>query len=64
MKQSPQTLITQTPSMNSDSTHTHSEAEQINSDWAEFIQIADKTQIPEDFMQDREDDISNNRTVL
>ena len=57
--------MTQNPSMNSDSTHNYSEAEQTNSTWTEFIKIAEKAQIPDDFMVDRGDDLSEDgRDIL
>ena len=57
--------MTQKTSIKSDSTHNSSEAGQMNSTWAEFIKIAEKVQIPDDFMVDREDDLSEeSRDIL
>ncbi len=37
----------------------------MNSTWAEFIKIAEKVQIPDDFMVNRGDDLSENgRDIL
>ena len=52
--------MTQKSSVHSDSTRSSSEAGQMNSAWAEFIKIAEKVQIPDDFMVDRGDDLSEN----
>lgn len=61
----PKKLMTQKSSAHSDSTHSSSEAGKTNSAWAEFIQIAEKVQIPDDFMVDREDDLSEeSRDIL
>ena len=48
-------LMTQKSSAHSDSTHNPSEAGQTNSAWTAFIKIAEKVQIPDDFMVDRGD---------
>jgi hypothetical protein len=45
--------MTQKSSVQSDSTHNSFEAGQTNSAWTEFIKIAEKAQIPNDFMVDR-----------
>ena len=57
--------MTQKSSVHSDSTHNSSEAGQTNSAWTEFIKIAEKAQIPDDFMVDRGDDLSEDgRDIL
>jgi len=57
--------MTQKSSVKSDSTHNSSEAGQMNSVWAKFIQIADKTLIPDDFMLDRGDNLfDDSRDIL
>ena len=57
--------MTQKSSVKSDSTHNSSEAGQTNSAWTEFIKVAEKVQIPDDFMVDREDDLSEeSRDIL
>ena len=52
--------MTQKSSVHSDSTHNPSEAGKTNSTWAEFIKIAEEVQIPDDFMVNRGDDLSEN----